>query len=69
MSKLTLILQTLNYRVTSLWEVLEKCLFLGAAFIEKTFAESLGDGEKMKHEPNAFLPVEIGSDFTHDTIT
>ena len=30
---------------------------------------SLGDEEKAKHEPNAFLPAETGSDFTHDTIT
>ena len=31
--------------------------------------QSLGDEEKTKQEPNAFLPVETGSDFTHDTIT
>ena len=44
--------------------------FPGLCIHWENFAEeSLGDEEKTKQEPNAFLPVETGSDFTHDTIT
>ena len=44
--------------------------FPGLCIHWENFAEeSLGDEEKPKQEPNAFLPVETGSDFTHDTIT